>query len=304
MQRIHVSFSTCPVMGLCVAWMMVICGLLSAAEDLAPQVAPQGGGAGSDTPLPPPKPVPGQALRPDLANAFTPYEPLYFLVEPNPLNAKLQLSFAIMVIGRAVKPEGGDQRRDGLYFGYTQVSFWDLHAESKPFFDNNYRPEGWWHQGGLPAGWLNLDSVAVEAGLGHESNGQSGELSRSINYLLLRPIMRWDLPDDWQIHLAPQLNYPVGSLQENPDITRYRGIFKLKADAVRYNGFKFATTAYLGTGWDRGAFQLDISYPTTDLTAGWINCFLYAQWFDGWGESLRGYDVRTNRVLLGLAFIR
>lgn len=278
-------------------------GAEEGVTDPAAPVVPDKQTAGQD-PLPPPKPIPGQALRTYLAHAFTPYEPLYFLVQPNPGNAKVQLSFAMMVIGRAVKPEGSDERRDGLYFGYTQVSFWDLEAQSKPFFDNNYNPEGWWHTGGLPAAWLGVDNFSLEAGIGHESNGQEGVLSRSRNYLLLRPQVRWDLADDWQIHLEPELNYPVGDLSENPDITRYRGIFNLKTDFVQHSGFKLGAYTYLGTRLDRGAFQLDVSYPMTEMTNGWVNCFLYAQWFDGWAESLRAYNVRTNRVLFGIAFIR
>ena len=274
----------------------------SVTDPGAPQVAEEQ--SAGQAPLPPPKPVPGQALRTYLAHAFTPYEPLYFLVQPNPANAKVQLSFAMMVVGQAVKPEGSDERRDGLYFGYTQVSFWDLEAQSKPFFDNNYNPEGWWHKGGLPADWLSVDNFSIEAGAGHESNGQEGDLSRSRNYLLLRPQARWDLADDWQIHLEPELTYPVGDLSENPDITRYRGIFDFKMDIGQYSGFKFGAITYLGTHLDRGAFQLDVSYPLTEMTNGWVNCFLYAQWFDGWAESLRAYNVRTDRVLFGIAFIR
>ncbi len=289
------------------AWsVMIRFGSMAAAEPqpetAVGQVPPRQ--APNDAPLPPPKPEPGQALQNYLGNAFTPYEPLYFLVQPDLLSAKIQLSLAVMVVGRAVKPAGSDDRRNGLYFGYTQISFWDLNAESKPFFDNNYNPEGWWHQGGLPSDWLEVDNLAIEAGFGHESNGQAGELTRSVNYFMFRPQMRWDLPDDWQIHLEPRLIYPVGDLTENPDITRYRGIFDLKVDAVRYSGIKCALTTYVGTQLDRGAFQFDVSYPMTDITAGWINCFLYAQWFDGWAESLRGYNERTDRVLVGLAFIR
>ena len=258
----------------------------------------------TETPLPPPKPQPGEALQAYLANAFSPYEPLYFLADPDPLNAKFQFSFAVMLIGRAVKPEGTSERRNGLYFSYTQVSFWDLTSDSKPFFDSNYRPEGWWHQGGLPAGWLGTDNFDVEGGFGHQSNGQSGELSRSLNFLFIRPGVRWDLANDWQIHLAPQVNYLVGDLRENPDIGRYRGIFALKFDIMKYSGFKFATTTHIGTSHDRGAFQLDVSYPMTELTNGWVNCFVYTQWFTGWAESLRAYDERTNRVMFGIGFIR
>ena len=296
--------ATANLLALC---MLIGSGAVCGAEQAAPvpgAQVPPGEQAAGEAPLPPPKPVPGQALRAYLANAFTPYEPLYFIVQPDPLNAKIQLSFAMMVIGRAVKPEGSDERRDGLYFGYTQISFWDLDAQSKPFFDNNYNPEGWWHKGGLPSGWLGVDNFSIEAGAGHESNGQAGELSRSMNYLLLRPQLRWDLADDWQIHLEPELNYRIGDLSENPDIKRYRGIFDLKMDAVQYSGFKFGMTTYLGTELDRGAFQLDVSYPLTELTSGWVNCFLYTQWFNGWAESMRAYDERTDRVLFGIAFIR
>lgn len=239
-----------------------------------------------------------------LAQAISPYEPIYFLGTNSPVTgAKFQFSLAVRLIGRPDEPAPGSERRNGFYCSYSQTSLWNLEAESKPFFDSSYRPEGWWHQGGLPRDWLSASSVDVEFGFGHESNGQSGDLSRSLNHLFIRPMARWDLPHDWQIHLTPRLRYLAG-LEDNDDLPRYRGIFDTGLDLGRDDGWKFATLTHIGTHLDRGSFQLDVSYPLVALTNGWLNCFAHVQWFSGWAESLRAYEERTNHVLIGISFVR
>src|SRR4249920_2519299 len=90
--------------------------LLAVEAPPAPPTPPAAQPTVAGTPLPPPKPVPGEALKAYLSDAFSPYEPLYFLADPDPLNAKFQLSFAVMLIGRTVDPEGTSERRSGLYF--------------------------------------------------------------------------------------------------------------------------------------------------------------------------------------------
>ncbi len=69
------------------------------------------------------------------------YKPIYFLFGPSPLDAKFQLSFKY----RLFSGSAGLAKRwpvlKGLYFAYTQKSFWDLHSPSKPFTDSSFSPE-------------------------------------------------------------------------------------------------------------------------------------------------------------------
>jgi outer membrane phospholipase A len=224
-------------------------------------------------------------------------------VQPTPLNAKYQISFAVRVVGDPKIPHGLPERRDGLYFSYSQTSFWDLHDDSSPFIDNSYRPELWWHQGGMPNLLLDTSELDLEGGFGHESNGTEGSQKVAMNFVFVRPVARWDVDDIWRVHVEPRLRQFVGSLNYNPDIARYRGLFSLYADVGRHDGLKVSGTAVIGSLMTRGSWQMDLSYPLVGITHGWVNVYVYGQWFDGFAEDLRLYHQRSDRFLLGLAFV-
>ena len=236
------------------------------------------------------------------------YEPTYFLLEPVPpsgkdFNAKMQLSFAFQLIGDPHFTIGqGDERADGLYGAYSQTSFWDLAADSKPFLDTSYRPEGFWHQGFTP-GLLGSDGLSGEIGVSHESNGRAGLESRSYNTAFIRPLIRWDLPDGWWVRAAPRLQTYLGSLDENPNIDKFRGIGTLDVAIGVRDGALLALSSHLS---ERSNFQVDLSYPADRLTAGWMHGYLYAQYYWGWSESLITYDqlVEQPRILIGFALTR
>ena len=239
------------------------------------------------------------------------YEPSYFLMEPVPphsrvVNAKIQVSFAFQLIGNPhftiVK---GDERADGLYGAFSQTSYWDLGAESKPFLDTSYRPELFWHKGFKP-GLMGSDGLSVDGGFGHESNGRAGEDTRGYNVLYVRPQMRWDLEDSWWFRVAPKLQTYVGSLDENPEIKRYRGYGDLDLTFGIRDGALLSMRGRLGEHADRGSIQTDLSYPTDRITGGWTHGYLYLQSFWGWSETLVAYDQRVEqpRVLIGFAITR
>lgn len=242
---------------------------------------------------------------------ITSYEPSYFLLEPVPpksrnVNAKIQLSFAFQLIG---DPEftivKGDERATGLYGAFSQTSFWDLGADSKPFFDTSYRPELFWHQG-LTSGFMASDGLAVEAGMGHESNGRSGADSRSYNVVYVRPQVRWDMNDDWWVRVSPKIQTYVGTLEENPEIKRYRGYGDLDVAVGIRDGALLTLRGRIGDQADRGSVQADLSYPTDRITGGWTHGYVYLQSFWGWSETLLAYDQRVEqpRILIGFAITR
>lgn len=92
------------------------------------------------------------------------YEPMYIGVGRNGhTTARFQFSFKY----RIVKPADPRSRSlvDNLYFGYTQVSIWDLSANSKPFRDTSYKPSIFYYlpDTGLRGRWF--DSLGFQAGL-------------------------------------------------------------------------------------------------------------------------------------------
>lgn len=236
-----------------------------------------------------------------ILDAISPYEPVYFLLRPNPLAAKFQISLAIRLFGEPMDKLDYGERRDGLYTSFSQTSLWDLEGDSKPFYDSSYRPEVWYHQS-LPSG--PLTHFGVEGGGGHESNGRDGDLSRSFNHLFIRPVGRMDFTNGWHVGFHPRARVYVTSLEENPDIARYRGNFDLEAEIGQDDQFQLAAIGRIGNAMDRGSIQLDATYPLTVPTHGWANFDLHLQVFHGYGESLRAYDEKVTHVLAGISFVR
>ena len=234
-------------------------------------------------------------------DAVTAYEPVYLLMQPNPLMAKFQMSLAVRMVGAPEAKLAHGERRNGLYMSFSQTSLWDLEGDSKPFFDSSYRPEAWYHQA-LPKGPLTF--LGAEGGFGHESNGRDGDLSRSFNHLFLRLVGREELGDGWHVSFHPRGRIYVTSLDENPDIARYRGNVDVEFDIGREDGLQFATIGRIGNALDRGSIQEDISYPFGSLTNGWAGGYLHAQIYHGYNESLRAYDEKVSHVLVGISFVR
>lgn len=241
-----------------------------------------------------------------LDDAIHAYEPVYALAEPEPLNAKFQLSFCFHLLGRRDEhPADGSDRPDGLYLSYSQTSFWDLESNSKPFFDNSYRPEAWVHLGGIEhQNLLGTHRHDLEGGLGHESNGRDGADSRSLNRVFLRPIVTWDLGERWQLTLAPRVYAYIGDMSDNQDLAEYRGYVDLLATFGRRDGMQVSALGHVGSRMTHGSIQVDVTYPLDHLTGGLTNCYAQVQWFSGYAESLINYRQHSDRVLIGIAIVR
>jgi outer membrane phospholipase A len=243
----------------------------------------------------------------ELADVIYPYEPTYFLLDVGRFNAKFQVSVSARAIGPTISARDGSDRCQGLYVSYSQTSFWDLGTISSPFFDTSYRPEVWWHQDGLPHAWLGADGLDLQGGFGHESNGQGEGLSRSMNKLFIRPVARWGL-DGYDLRLRPRFLTYVFDMNDNPDMADYRGYADLEGDLTlrrgALSGLRLSTLCRIGRDGNRGSMQIDLSYPFGHLTGNWFNLIGYAQFFDGWSETLRTYDERSHRLLVGFAITR
>lgn len=61
---------------------------------------------------------------------------------------------------------------------------------------------------------------------------------------------------------------------------------------------------HLGSRLDRTTVQLDLTYPLAACTGQWVKAYLDVQFFDGWGETLRGYNQHSQRGMVGIAFVR
>jgi outer membrane phospholipase A len=213
--------------------------------------------------------------------------------------AKFQLSFKYRLFDQAT---GFGQDRPwlaGLYFGYTQTSFWDLGEDSKPFRDTDYRPSLFWK-------WERTDDHTwldgLRIGVEHESNGGGGMLSRSIDTAYLRPEWRWKFGDDARLEFTPKI-YGYLDKEDNPDIDRYRGNVDWR---LRYDsGVNWIATGVLRYGRaGYGSVLVDLSRRIRDLRFGPVGGYLHFQFFSGYGESILDYNLRRQTQLrVGFAIV-
>lgn len=240
---------------------------------------------------------PGEVEQP----ALTINEPLYFVAGRNDgeTTARFQISFKYRLFdtdGVVVKHAPWLEK---LHFGYTQTSLWNLSEDSAPFEDSSYRPSLFWEFENLRIGDLP-ELLLLRAGYEHESNGQGGEDSRSLDTLFIFPACEGKL---WGRSLV------VGSklyfyLDQEKDIEDYRGY----ADLIfRYGNEDSWLLAAL---WRHGAknrntVQFDLSYPVRKRIMARTGGYIYLQAFQGYGESLLTYDQREDmNVRIGFAIVR
>lgn len=215
--------------------------------------------------------------------------------EPQHVETKFQLSFQFDWFENPLGPN------TALYFGYTQLSLWQAYnttlvgAEedaSAPFRETNYEPEV----------GLTIDTDVSLAGLTfkrnrfsliHTSNGQGGERSRSWNRLAASTAFG---RGNFAGRLRVWYRLPEDDEDENPNITDYLGHGDLLL-AYKWNEQTLSATLRnnLDFSDNRGAIQVDYSFPLSDHVKG------YLQYFNGYGESLIDYNRSVSRIGLGIA---
>ena len=227
-------------------------------------------------------------------------EPMYFVVGAHERwSARFQLSFKYRLFDNEAGFGKDTPWLTGLYFAYTQTSLWDLEGESKPFFDTSYRPSLFWR-------WLRTDDRtwvdAVRVGLEHESNGQSGIESRSLNIAFVQPEWRWKTASLGSYEFTPKAYYYIEK-DDNPDIQRYRGYVDWRARWDSGDNWIVTLLGRVGTA-RKGSLQVDAARRTRDVKLGPVSSYVYLQYFNGYGESLRDYDLRHAwQLRVGLAII-
>ncbi len=208
-----------------------------------------------------------------------------------PWETKFQLSVKIPVARSVIFGEGD------LFVAYTNRSFWQMFNKegSAPFRDSNHEPEAWlsFKQDREVFGWHNS---VIRTGFVHQSNGQSGGLSRSWNRVYADFIFE---RENLYLSFKPWWRVPENKKNDdNPNINKYLGNFELSGVYKKgEHNFNFMMRNNLRTGENLGAFQLGWSFPLHLLSnhGRW-----YIQWFNGYGESLIDYDSRSNSIGMGI----
>ena len=210
-----------------------------------------------------------------------------FLVEPDDFleneEIKFQVSFKMPL---ATELFGGNT---DLLFAYTSVSWWQTFNDdiSNPFRETNYEPEIFFrHYADTEIFGLNF--INWEFGWNHQSNGQSEPTSRGWDRAIGSTAI--EFTDD--LVLGARAWYVTDSQDNNSDIERYMGYGDIGLGWIP-NRNTFTLMYRPASKGD--AMQLTWSYPITKYLR------LYAQYWNGYGESLIDYDVRTERIGAGIA---
>ena len=210
--------------------------------------------------------------------------------------AEFQVSLRIPISPRNLFVQG-----DSLDVGFTMLSFWQVYnSYSAPFRETNYEPEIFY---AAPLDFRPLGGyLDVRTGVEHQSNGQSDALSRSWNRFYAQLIFS---KDNYQIALRPWYRFnesekasPQASAgDDNPDITTYMGYFDLTG-AVKFKDVEFTGLVRdnLHSTNNYGAIQLGMSFPLFGRVRG------YAQYFNGYGESMIDYNHHIERIGIGFLF--
>jgi phospholipase A1/A2 len=186
-----------------------------------------------------------------------------------------------------------EDRRWGVWAGYTQQSQWQLYNDtgnaSRPFRETNYMPELILsYKPGLQWGGLqwNLFNLAFN----HQSNGRSDAISRSWNRIIasfgvehqdlgVMARLWWRIPES-------------SDSDDNPTISDYYGWGDLSA-IYKWRGNSFAATIRGNPSTGKGAGQLSwTSAPFFGPLRG------YVKLFSGYGETL--IDYNWNQTTFGI----
>ena len=248
---------------------------------------------------------------PALLQRISVYEPTYFLpayysFSPdnavygntlpngqnlNRLEVKFQISFKVAMASSGLAKS--------VYAAYTQRSYWQFYRESAFFRETNYQPEllvapdNRWNLG---AGWDIGFRVSPYV---HQSNGRGGSLERSWNRTCADLIFeRLDAGGDgWEADLRAWVVWRDPAYRRyNPDLAYYLGHFR---PSVTYKRGPWELSVVLHnqleSAFRRGSVEASVSHYLGD------NWSLYAQYFNGHGQSLIEYNHSTTALGVGFA---
>ncbi|KXU37903.1 hypothetical protein AXK11_01780 [Cephaloticoccus primus] len=247
------------------------------------------------------------AIQRTFSERFGLHEPIYFLYGNEPQGAKYQFSFKYRLLGddRARSGERSTAVRR-VYFGYTQRSLWDIDSLSSPFYDSSYMPEFFYESQRVfdeeQSGGLQF--LGYQIGAKHESNGRAGPDSRSLNTVYFRPAVTFGKLDSWHLIVAPRFSAYVWDVDDNPDISRYRGYTELQTILQWGDGVSLAALGRLGRGGHKGGLQLDLTIPMTFERFFDFAAYFHIQYWNGYGESLLDYNKHGDALRFGFSLLR
>ena len=211
------------------------------------------------------------------------------------IEAKFQISIKVPLTAGSLLNKG-----DQLFFGFTLESWWQLYTEtlSRPFRETNYQPEIFYF---TPLSWHPFDTNSgVFFGFEHQSNGRSQLISRSWNRVYANFILE---KDNFVFSFRPWFRIPEdnkltnidSSGDDNPDIDDYMGHFELGIVYDWLDDYEVSMKFRENFNQHHGSIELGLTFPLWGKLRG------YAQYFNGYGESLIDYNYNQQRFGIGIA---
>lgn len=180
-----------------------------------------------------------------------------------------------------------------LFAAYTNHSFWQVFdsSNSAPFRATDHEPELWLSHR-TRRKMFGLTHRLAQAGVVHQSNGRSGEFSRSWNRVYANMVFE---RGNFYFGVKPWLRIQEDrGDDDNPDIEDYLGYFEFQGVYNRnQNNYGLFFRNTLKDGY-RGAIQLDWGFPLHEHVRA------YVQYFYGYGESLIDYNRKVNKLGVGI----
>ena len=201
---------------------------------------------------------------------------------------KFQFSMKFPIIDNLFDGHGS------LQFAYTNLSFWQAYNKnvSSPFRETVHEPEVFlifendWK-------FMGFKNRLIQLGVVHQSNGQSGVLSRSWNRVYADFIFEYG---NYYLSFKPWYRIDGSDSDDNPDIEKYMGHAEFRA---AYAGDKDTLSIMLRNNFhspNYGALEINWSFPMSRRVKWFV------QYFNGYGESLIDYNTPVNRLGIGVAF--
>jgi|GEM_PF-1072796 len=226
-----------------------------------------------------------------MEESFSRYRDIYFLVG-NP-ESKLQFSLKIRPI-----------QKIGFFVTYTQVMFWSLTKNSKPFKDINFSPEAF-YQWNISSGIPSLLRLGVQ----HKSNGKDEADSRSYDNIFVDVGQVLNV-NEIRIHSEVRFFYVYDiDWRTNRNINDYLGVWNARVivdgvlpallgsdGEVSLIG---APGGSNGIGFQKGHIELGIKYGIKVFD---VLPSIMVQFHYGYMESLLRYDKLTKSARIGFLF--
>jgi phospholipase A1/A2 len=238
-------------------------------------------------------PVSGQGvkLRKEDEAYLQRHYPFYFAY--NAGLSKAQLSFKVPV-----------SKNLPIYFGYTQLMFWALGDDSKPFRDLTYNPELFYRLS--LKNWNVLKAIDF-GGWNHTSNGKDGPASRSFDKAYVRANFEKEFRR-WVISLFVQGSYLYNLDDANENVRAYISPFSLGISFIQLFEawidkseltIQAVPGGTAGERIDRGGYQAAWSFRLGGLDV--VPAF-YVQYYHGYAETLLNYSQKVDVLRAGFIF--